>query len=44
VASFLGRHGKKERVLPALVIVQTAHAGQLPVDAGGEIRAALVLP
>ena len=39
MASFLGRHGKEKSVLPAFVIVDPARAGQLPVNARGQIRA-----
>jgi len=40
VASFLGRHGKKQRVLPAFRVVHPARPSQLPVDARGEVSGA----
>jgi hypothetical protein len=42
LASFLGRHSKKERLLPALGVVQTTRSGQLPKNAGSAIIVALV--
>jgi hypothetical protein len=44
VASFLGRHGKKESVLPALRVVHAAPACQLPVNLRGEVMAGFGLP
>ncbi|MSO23667.1 MAG: hypothetical protein EXQ58_10535 [Acidobacteria bacterium] len=43
MASFLGRHGEKQGVLPAFGVIQTARAGQLPVDTRGKITATLGL-
>jgi hypothetical protein len=37
VASFLGGHGEKQRMLPALIVVQTSHAGELAVNAGRKV-------
>jgi hypothetical protein len=39
VASFLGRHRKKQCVLPALVVVHATRAGQLPVNARRAVMA-----
>jgi hypothetical protein len=44
VASFLGRHGKKQGMLPALILVQTTRAGKLPVDARRTVTALFGLP
>jgi hypothetical protein len=44
MASFLGRHGKKQSMLPALRVVHAARAGQLPVNARGEVLGSLGLP
>jgi hypothetical protein len=37
VASFLRCHGEEQRMLPALVIIKAARAGQLAVDSRGEV-------
>jgi len=42
VASFLGGHGKKQRVLPALRVIHAARTGQLPVNLCGEVAAAFI--
>ena len=44
MASLLGRHGKKESVLPALVIVHAAHAFQFKINARREVVAAIGFP
>ncbi len=43
MTSFLGGHGKKQRVLPALGIVQSARADEFPVNAGRDFFVALGL-
>ena len=42
MASFLWRHGKKERVLPAFRVVHAALRAQLPINAFGKVTAAFV--
>jgi hypothetical protein len=37
VASFLTRHGKKQRMLPAFRVVHAAHARQLAVNLQGTV-------
>ena len=44
MASFLGRHGKKQRVLPALCIVHAARASQSPVNLRREVMVGVDLP
>ncbi len=41
MASFLGRHGEKQRVLPTFMVVQPARAGEAAINAGGEVTACL---